>query len=424
MDISGYSYLEFYVKDTVGSNNFKIFFKDTSNAETSIWTDNQSSPSKGMSALNAWTKITYPLSSVTGVNKAAIKEIRLCEWNNGIYYLDDVYFAANELDGFPAFGGTPTPTPIPTPTVTPTPAGGTTWYQNFEAVNGFTAGTGATVTLSASNGANSPGLNSVNLTTTTAGDPGTTLQCVNITPQSGTSIDASGYAQFIFYIKDTQGPNTNRVTLVDTSNAVWSGWSSQANVQNQWTKINIAMSTVTGINKAAIKEIRIGEWNAGTYYIDDVYFAQNASDLVPSFGTITMFTDGFESNNFTAGGWTNNGCALSSAYKNTGTYSSEFNSADTLTKARSTVGYNNIVVQYARYTRACETDDYFAAEWYNGSTWTTLENTSGNVSWAVQTWNLPAGAANNANFQVRFKTVHNGTGDYAHVDDVKITGTP
>jgi beta-galactosidase len=43
------------------------------------------------------------------------------------------------------------------------------------------------------------------------------------------------------------------------------------------------MSTVTGINKSAIKEIRIGEWNPGTYYIDDAYFAQNASDAVPAF---------------------------------------------------------------------------------------------------------------------------------------------
>jgi hypothetical protein len=193
----------------------------------------------------------------------------------------------NVITGGPA-GPTPTPgTPTPTPTATPTPGAGV-WYQNFEADNGFTAGTNATTTISNSNGANAPGTKSVNLTVTGAGgDPGTTAQCVNITPQSGASIDASGYAQFIFFIKDTVSTNTNKVTMVDTSNAVWSGWININNVNNQWTKINLTMSTVTGINKAAIKEIRIGEWWAGTYYVDDAYFAQNAADPVPSFSTPT-----------------------------------------------------------------------------------------------------------------------------------------
>jgi hypothetical protein len=35
------------------------------------------------------------------------------------------------------------------------------------------------------------------------------------------------------------------------------------------------MYSVTGIDKSAIKEIRLGEWNAGDYYFDDMFFAQN-----------------------------------------------------------------------------------------------------------------------------------------------------
>lgn len=43
---------------------------------------------------------------------------------------------------------------------------------------------------------------------------------------------------------------------------------------------------------------------------------------------------------------------------------------------------------------------------------------------ARQTWNLPAGAGNNANFQLRFRTSHNGSTDYAYLDEVQIIGTP
>jgi len=201
-------------------------------------------------------------------------------------------------------GGSSTATPTATPTPVP---GGSVWFQNFEAGNGFSAGTGATTTLSTDNGANAPGTKSVNLTTSTEGDPGTTAQCVKITPQSGASINASGYSQLLFYIKDTQGPNTIKITLVDTSNALWSGWIGPV-VQNQWTKINLAMSTVTGINKASIKEIIIGEWNTGTYYIDDVYFAQNATDPVPTFAAAptTLIDENFNSGTTGAApaGWT------------------------------------------------------------------------------------------------------------------------
>jgi alpha-glucosidase (family GH31 glycosyl hydrolase) len=137
----------------------------------------------------------------------------------------------------------------------------------------------------------------------------------------------------------------------------------------------------------------------------------------------TLFSDGFESNNFTTGGWTNSGCTLGSTYKYAGTYAVVFNSSDSLTKAKSTAGYSVIQVKYARYTRNCETDDHFIAEWYNGSAWTMMEDLTGNSGWTVMTWNLPAGAGNNANFQIRFRTSHNGSSDYAYLDEVLILGT-
>jgi hypothetical protein len=137
-------------------------------------------------------------------------------------------------------------------------------FNNFDTNQGYSAGANATTTY------NSSGQN-IKLITSVAGDPGNANQCVKVVPQTGVSIDASTFANFTFWIEDTQGNNTVKVTMIDTNNAVWSGWTTAA-VQNTWVGISLSMSSVTGINKGAIKEIRIGEWNKGTYYVDGLQF--------------------------------------------------------------------------------------------------------------------------------------------------------
>jgi hypothetical protein len=136
------------------------------------------------------------------------------------------------------------------------------------------------------------------------------------------------------------------------------------------------------------------------------------------------FSNGFESGNFTAGGWSNSGCDIQSTYKYAGTYAAQFNSSDSLTKAFSTAGKTNIQVSYARYTRSCESDDHFICEWSanGGSTWNVLEDVTGNSSWTERTFTLPVEAANNPNFRIRFRTSHNGIWDYAYLDELKIVG--
>ncbi len=158
-------------------------------------------------------------------------------------------------------GATPTPTPTPTPGSTGSPA----IFNNFDTNQGYSAGPNATVTY------NSSGHNVI-LVTSVSGDPGNANQCVKVIPQSGASVNASSYTYFTFWIDDTQGNNTIKVTMVDTGNAVWSGWTSTSSTKNTWVGISLPMSSVSGINKAAIKEIRIGEWNYGTYYIDGLQF--------------------------------------------------------------------------------------------------------------------------------------------------------
>jgi hypothetical protein len=138
------------------------------------------------------------------------------------------------------------------------------------------------------------------------------------------------------------------------------------------------------------------------------------------------FSNGFESGNFTAGGWSNSGCDIQSNYKYAGTYSARFNYSDSLTKPFSTAGKTNIQISYARHTRSCESDDHFICEWSanGGSTWNVLEDVAGNSSWTEQTFALPVAAANNPSFKIRFRTSHNGIWDYAYLDEVKIVGDP
>ena len=156
------------------------------------------------------------------------------------------------------------------------------WYQNFETGSGFTAGTNATVTTDSSS-ANTAGLESVKLTTSSSGDPGSAAQCVNVIPQIGTSFDASSYSYLNFYVKDTQGVNTVKLTFVDKNNAEYSTWTTRT-AKNQWTPINFSLCSITGIDKTAIKEIRVGEYNPGIYYFDDFFFSADSTFVIPTFG--------------------------------------------------------------------------------------------------------------------------------------------
>lgn len=131
------------------------------------------------------------------------------------------------------------------------------------------------------------------------------------------------------------------------------------------------------------------------------------------------FYDGFESGNFTVGGWVNSGCVISSSPVYAGNYSAQLNSTDTLTKALSTVGAGSVVVQYVRTITGFKSGNHFYAEWYNGTTWTVLEDITADSGWTVKSFTLPAGAANNPNFQLRFRTSA-GNSNKAYVDEVRI----
>ena len=123
----------------------------------------------------------------------------------------------------------------------------------------------------------------MNIIATASGDPGTSANCAVITPESGSSLDVSAEKDLAFFVKDTEGANSVKVTVTDTSGAVWSGYTSGQSVQNQWTQLSVPLSSVSGINKTAISSIKLGEFNSGTYYFDDLYFCSDPSVSIPAF---------------------------------------------------------------------------------------------------------------------------------------------
>jgi len=173
-----------------------------------------------------------------------------------------------------------------------------------------------------------------------------------------------------------------------------------------------------------------GTLNGNTVYywrIDEKNATGTTTGDVWSFTTATppLFSDGFESGNFTAGGWTtqNGNATVATAAKYTGVYGAKLAGTTWMQKAVSTVGKSTIHVKYARKTKGLDAGEYLYVEWsIDGSAWNNLETTQA-TTWASQDFTCGSGANNNANFRVRWRTnASAASSEYAYVDDVVITG--
>jgi hypothetical protein len=148
--------------------------------------------------------------------------------------------------------------------------------------------------------------------------------------------------------------------------------------------------------------------------------ASSPSSAATDFGSsqpTVIFADGFEEC-FT--NWTNNGAYCSgTAYE--GGKSCKMDNTEFAEKAISTAGYSGITITYARHTSGLAAGDVFISEWHDGTDWNTIESISGEFSgWTlISDAVLPAGAANNPNFKIRFRAAA-ATGHYCYVDAVSV----
>ena len=122
---------------------------------------------------------------------------------------------------------------------------------------------------------------------------------VAVYPANSTQVvDLSAATTFSVWVYDTQGNNTIQLRLRDSDGDGGSGgdgyylWSSNASVQNVWTKINWDLTTypsVPNLDKNKIASVESYEFNQGVYYFDDTTYV---------VGTETAFQN-FEKNNGT-----------------------------------------------------------------------------------------------------------------------------
>lgn len=150
----------------------------------------------------------------------------------------------------------------------------------------------------------------------------------------------------------------------------------------------------------------------------------------------TIFSDSFESGNFS--NWTSadNDWAVTSGSGHEGSkkarVTDQGESDDILLKNISTSGYKDIVLSYYyRAGQTTESTDHVYVEWWNGSSWQQLVDHKSVVSgsWTLSSFNLPIGANNLPSFKIQFRAhglEHSSGGgdkDEFQLDSVSITGT-
>ena len=139
--------------------------------------------------------------------------------------------------------------------------------------------------------------------------------------------------------------------------------------------------------------------------------APNAGDLL---------VEDFESGSFATNGWQTVGRAdVSTAAGYTGTYGARLRRTATMEIAVSSAGRTGVTLSYARRTRRLDNGERLTVEWYDGSSWQTVETHSG--GWGVRTYALGAGADNNPSLRIRFSLNANRNNEHAYIDDIVVS---
>ncbi|MFT5412372.1 MAG: hypothetical protein ACI9NC_005119, partial [Verrucomicrobiales bacterium] len=170
-----------------------------------------------------------------------------------------------------------------------------------------------------------------------------------------------------------------------------------------------------------------------TYYwhIDEVNTTGITVGVTWSFTTmassapVSLFSDGFESGNYSTGGWITQrgGAAITGGAAFAGSSGAELKKTTWIETSVSTAGHHSVHLKYVRRTVNLDSGKFLHAEWWDGSAWDTVESTQA-TAWAPQDLALPAAADDNANLKIRFRLASNSNKEKAHIDDVEVTAVP
>ncbi|MDP3026162.1 MAG: hypothetical protein Q8N63_00515, partial [Nanoarchaeota archaeon] len=164
-------------------------------------------------------------------------------------------------------------------------------------------------------------------------------------------------------------------------------------------------------------------------------FAIFGSSEISAFAQTEIFFEGFESG---ISAWTlshasgaNNWTAPATdpyqgSYHAQSQPSSTTEPASIMQKTISASGYQNIIINYSRKLVGLDGVDEFQAEWYDGNSWTILEQTGADpaddLAYVSKQFSLGSGANNNAAFAIRFECTAGAVSEFCRVDNVKIIG--
>lgn len=183
-------------------------------------------------------------------------------------------------------------------------------------------------------------------------------------------------------------------------------------------------------------------WRLTTRFFVVVFFSvllALSTSPVAVFADTTLFFDDFEDTTLNAwavnpeGSWTN---GSSNAHSGTRKARVAGNvEGAILQKNISTAGHTDIVLSFWHDTSAgWDSQDLLELQWTpdGGATWNTVVTLDGDdltpmveggEDWIEHTHTLPANAANNSDFGIRFVATISGTTDIIFVDDVQVRGT-
>jgi len=138
-----------------------------------------------------------------------------------------------------------------------------------------------------------------------------------------------------------------------------------------------------------------------------------------------LFDDGFESGSFVAGAWTrqNTNAFAATAAAYSGSWGARLRSTTWIERAITTAGMKDITLSYVRRTQSLQSSHWLFVEWWNGSSWTLIEQTKV-TSWQAASFTLPSGANDNPSFKIRYRINANSTSRRADIDLVEVVGTP
>jgi hypothetical protein len=134
----------------------------------------------------------------------------------------------------------------------------------------------------------------------------------------------------------------------------------------------------------------------------------------------SIFFDGFEDGDLA--GWSTSGnVAVLATEPYAGTYHARPKWGGAMWRTVSTTGYTGIHLKYAGKSWLMDAGESLLVEWYDGADWHVVDQIT-SETYVTRDWTLPSGAADNADFAVRFTAVCNKNTEWGDVDSIEVTG--